>query len=169
MLCWHISPESVYQKLLSPNTSGRYTAENSLISAMALLCVIAATHCFVVPEYNPDMYREISEASEGVKILFDVLQHVHDNAPLFFVRPELIFSTDDTVQYIFEGKGVEKEKFVLVSTKSQQQSGTRAKYKVANSKCMMGMRVKLTYTFSAAATVAPIFVTVLGLTERELK
>ena len=33
---------------------------------------------------------------------------------------------------------------------------------------MQGMRVKLTYTFSAAGTVAPVFITVQGLTEREL-
>ena len=33
---------------------------------------------------------------------------------------------------------------------------------------MNGLRVKLTYTFSAAGTMAPIFISVLGLTEREL-
>ena len=44
-------------KTVITKTFGRYTAENSLISAMVLLCVIAATHCFVVPEYDADMYR----------------------------------------------------------------------------------------------------------------
>ena len=33
---------------------------------------------------------------------------------------------------------------------------------------MCDMRVKLTYTFSAAGTTAPIFISILGLTEREL-
>jgi len=33
---------------------------------------------------------------------------------------------------------------------------------------MCCIRVKLTYTFSAAGTTAPIFISILGLTEREL-
>ena len=33
---------------------------------------------------------------------------------------------------------------------------------------MFGMRVKLTYIFSAAGTMAPIFISVMGLNEREL-
>ena len=33
---------------------------------------------------------------------------------------------------------------------------------------MCGLRVKITYTFSDTVTMAPIFISVLGLTEREL-
>ena len=33
---------------------------------------------------------------------------------------------------------------------------------------MCGLRVKITFTFSGAGTMAPIFISVLGLTEREL-
>ena len=33
---------------------------------------------------------------------------------------------------------------------------------------MCGLRVNFTYTFSAAGTMAPIFISVLGLTERDL-
>ena len=33
---------------------------------------------------------------------------------------------------------------------------------------MCGLRVKLTYTFSGAGVMAPIFVSVLGLNEREM-
>ena len=49
-----------------------------------------------------------------------------------------------------------------------KKSGTRSKYNVDNSKVMCGMRVKLTYTFSAAGTMAPFFITVCGLSEREM-
>ena len=55
-----------------------------------------------------------------------------------------------------------------MSSKCLKGSGTRAKYKVSDSNNMNGMRVKITYTFSAAGTCAAIFITVLGLTEREL-
>ena len=33
---------------------------------------------------------------------------------------------------------------------------------------MCGLRVKVTYTFSAAGTMATIFISVIGLTERDL-
>ena len=149
-------------------TYGRYTAENSLISAMALLCVIAWTHFVPVLEMNSQMYHELKVAPEGVKLLFDLVSKVHNDAPLTIVYTELIFPTDDTIQYIFEGKGEKKDRFSLVSSKSQKQSGTRAKYELSTSNHMMGMRVKLTYTFSAAGVIAPIFITVTGLSEREL-
>ena len=96
------------------------------------------------------------------------MQKFYNNSPLTIVNPELAFSTDDAAQCIFEGKGVDKDIFKLVSSKSLQNSGTRAKYKVSNANNVNGMRVKLTHAFSAAGTIAPIFITVLGLSEREL-
>ena len=47
-------------------------------------------------------------------------------------------------------------------------SGTRSKYKFDDCKNMNGLRVKLTYTFTSIGTMAPIFISVLGLNEREL-
>ena len=155
-------------KQVIDKTKSRYTAENSLISAMALLCVVAATHIFVVPKMISDIYHGIKECSKGVRLLFDMVSKVHGNLPLFVAHPDLVFSTDDTVQYIFEGKGVAKEKYRLVSSNTTKSSGTRAKYNVTNSQNMQGMRVKLTYTFSAAGMNAPLFITVTGLSEREL-
>jgi len=39
---------------------------------------------------------------------------------------------------------------------------------ISNTNNMNGLQVKMTYTFSAVGTSAPIFVTVLDVTEREL-
>ena len=80
----------------------------------------------------------------------------------------MVLSTDDTVNYIYEGKGKENDSFRLVASKSVAKAGTRSKYKVDKSKNMSGMRVKLTYTFTGSGVMAPIFVTVLGLTRREM-
>jgi len=63
----------------------------------------------------------------------------HNDSPIIVVHHELVLSTDDTVQYIFEGKGESKEQFSFFA-----------------------------YNFSAAGTVAPIFITVIGLSEREM-
>ena len=87
---------------------------------------------------------------------------------IFPIRPDLTLSTDDTVQYIFEGKGEAQDSFRLVASKALEKAGTRSKYMHDDSKNMCGLRVKLTYTFTGAGTMAPIFISVLGLNEREL-
>ena len=48
------------------------------------------------------------------------MQQVYRNAPLFVVYPKLIFSTNNTVKYIFEGKVIKQDQFRLVSNTSQQ-------------------------------------------------
>ena len=73
------------------------------------------------------------------------------------MNPELLFSTDDTAHYIFEGKGVQQDIFRLVGNKSLKNSRTRAKYRVSNTNNMSGMMVKLTYTFSAGGKIVSIF------------
>ena len=56
----------------------------------------------------------------------------------------------------------------LVASKAIATSATRFRYAIDESKNMCGMRVKLTYTFSTTGTTAPIFLSILGSTEREL-
>ena len=55
----------------------------------------------------------------------------------------------------------------LVASKAIATSATRFRYVIDESKNMCGMRVKLTYTFSTTGTTAPIFLSILGSTERE--
>lgn len=110
----------------------------------------------------------MKDAPAGVQLFFDLVSKFYNDAPLSIVYQELMFPTDDTVQYIFEGEGDKKESFSIVSLKSKEQAGTRAKYKISTSKHMMGMRVKPTYTFSAAGIAAALFITVMELSEREL-
>ncbi len=79
-----------------------------------------------------------------------------------------MFSTDDTTEYIFEGIKGHSFKFVLVTKSSVKERGTKSLYKIDDSKAMNGMRVKLTFTFSAAGNCFPLVVTVTGLTEKEM-
>ena len=99
-------------------TRTRYTAENSLISAMALLCVVAASHYFICDEDQLQIERDMSTAPEGVRFLYKKVSQHHNYLPIFAVRPELLFSTDDTVNYIYEGKGKGKDQFSLVASKA---------------------------------------------------
>ena len=101
--------------------------------------------------------KEIHNSSKGVSFFDNLINTSYYNLPIQVVRPELILSTDDTVNYIYEGKGKEKDTFGLVVSKAISKAGTRSKYINNDSIHMCGMRVKLTYTFSAAETMAPIF------------
>ena len=83
-------------------------------------------------------------------------------------KSEYVLTTDDTVKFIFDGKGDSHDNFRLVSTKSLSKSTTRSKYKLNDTNNMNGLRVKLTYTFCGAGIMAPIFILVMGLNKREL-
>ena len=105
----------------------------------------------------------------GVKLLFKMIHGYHDHKPIVPILPAMCYSTDDTTDYIYEGYGNNRKGlFRLVSNKSLKNVGSLSRYRINNSKAMNGMRVKLTYTFSAAGTMAPIFISILGLTEKEL-
>jgi hypothetical protein len=87
---------------------------------------------------------------------------------VFPVLPELIVSTDDTTEYIFEGTCEEQTKFVLATKSSIMKQGTNALYLVQDTKLISGMRVKLTFTFTAMGNCFPLVVTLAGLTEWEI-
>ena len=106
---------------------------------------------------------------KGVKLFFKMIQKCYKNKSIIPIIPTMCYSTDDTTDYIYECYGNNRKgTFRLVSNKSLKNAGSRSRYTIDNSKSMNGLRVKLTYTFSAAGTMAPIFISVLGLTEREL-
>ena len=156
---------------VAPKTRTRYSSENSLISAMVLVLVVACTHYDISSDMCLNVGKNMlkSDVSDGVKMLYKMVCEAYGNdVPILPVRPELILSTDDTVQYIFEGKGELNNLFRLVSSKAILKAGTRSKYNNDDSKNMCGLRVKLTYTFTGAGTMAPIFISVLGLNDREL-
>ena len=63
---------------------------------------------------------------------------------VFPVLPELIVSTDDMTEYIFEGTRDKETQFVLATKSSIMKWGSNALYRVQNSKSMSGMRVRRT-------------------------
>ena len=132
---------------------------------MELLCVISATQSEVVSEKNSDVEKDIRKASIGVKKLHKVVTKIYYNLPVFPIHSDLILSTDDTVNYIFEGKGSDNGSFRLISSKENTNSVTRSNYKNEDTNNICGLRVKINYTFSAADTMDPKFISVLGLRE----
>jgi hypothetical protein len=80
----------------------------------------------------------------------------------------MLYSTDDTTEYIFEGTKKVFTPYVLTTKTSISKRGTSAVYKCEDNKSMHGMGVKLTFTFSGVGTCFPLVCTVTGLTKREM-
>ena len=75
---------------------------------------------------------------------------------------------DNTVDYIFEGKGSDNVSFRLFASKENTNEGTRSKNKHEDTKNMCGLRFKITYTFSAAGKMDSIFISELRINKRDL-
>jgi len=99
--------------------------------------------------------------------MVDMVSRIFE-CPVYPVRPEYIFSTDDTTEYTYEGTKTKTVQFVLTSKASISRRATSSLFSVQTDKSMNGMRVKLTFTFSAMGTCMPLVITVAGLTEREM-
>ena len=91
-----------------PKITRRHTAKNSLILSMTLLCVITSTRYDISTEFQRDEEKDICNSSKGVSFFHNVITQLYDNLPIHVVRSELLVSTDDTINYIYEGKGKEK-------------------------------------------------------------
>jgi hypothetical protein len=146
----------------------RYTAENSLISSMAFLLLVASTHYVVTRQKNQKVYKDVEDAPKGALKLFRLVQEAHGGLPIFPIKPSHMTTTDDTVAYVFDGRGMGKDQFRLLSQKSNLKAGTLSKYSQGEQIHCNGLRVKITYSFNGAGASAPVFVSVTGLTEHEL-
>jgi len=89
------------------------------------------------------MLKQLRRLPEDTQLLYDLVTNACNGIPMFPVRPELITSTDESTQYIFDGQRAHKEKFTLVTKTSNRVRGTNAVYKFDDGKDMCGMRVKL--------------------------
>jgi hypothetical protein len=145
----------------------RYAAENSIRGSIATLGVIATTHFITVDKEDEDIRAELKSLPEATRKLYDLVTDFF-GAPVYPVQPWLLYSTDDTTEYIYDGTKKAYVPYVLTTGTSISKQGTHAVYKCKDDKSMSGMRVKLTFTFSAMGTCFPLVCTVSGLSEREM-
>ena len=73
------------------------------------------------------------------------------------VKPQCVFSIDDTIVYTYEGNSNMQDIFHVVLTKSLDVAGNQSKYSIKDSSMMSDMRVIFTFTFSSVGTSAPFF------------
>ncbi len=88
--------------------------------------------------------------------------------PVYPVQPWLLYSTDDTMEYIYDGTKKAYVPYVLPTGTLMSKRGMHAVYKCKDDKSMSGMHVKLTFTFSVMGTCFPLVCTVTCLSEREM-
>ena len=148
-------------------TTTRNAAEHSLRGPICNLALIAYTHFIPVSNEDPDLRAELKRLPKSTQRLVDAVS-ASWGTHIVPVRPELIISTDDTTEYIFEGTKDVAPKFVLATKTSILKRGTSAIYRPEDSKAMNGMRVKLTFSFTAGGNSFPVAVTVLDLTKKEM-
>ncbi len=145
-----------------PNTC--YAAENSIHGSIAALGVVASTHFITVEEEDADIRAEMKSMLAATRKLYDMVTDFF-SASVYPVEPYLLYLTDDTTEYIFEGTQKKFVPYILTTKSSISKQGANAAYKCKDNKSMSGMRVKLTFTFSAMGTCFPLVCTVTGLTE----
>jgi hypothetical protein len=166
-LALYIKGQEVLEFSPQPKTNTRYTAENSLMSAMAFATTVAGTHFIVGSDWNGQ--ELLTNISEGAAQMIQLVRQANGGAPVHLVKPQYIFSTDDTTQYIFKGadpKG--NSQCVLCNPDNLEKCGTRGLYEDTEVQNMNGFRVKHTFTFTAAGQLAPFYTTVSGFNEQEM-
>jgi len=94
-------------------TNTRFTAENSIISTMSLGLSIAYANYIPITKEDPLITKEMDDAAVGVKIMYAMVRNHYGN-PIYPVKPQYMLSSDDTVVYVFKGKGRENENFRLL-------------------------------------------------------
>ena len=150
-------------------TTTRQTAETSWRASAALAVLKAATHLIPVDNIPPDIAAEFKSLPDSSRLLTDMTSAALGDIPLIPVHSHLIYSVDETgVYYLVDGPKGSKPKFVLASKSSYNNRGTHGLYRTTDSNKMDGIRVKINFAFAASGECFPLFVTVSGLTEKEL-
>ena len=125
-------------KTSTVKTTTRFAAENSIRACISNLALIGSTHFIPVQYEDSDIRAEIKALPESTKPLLDMVSMAW-GASVFPVPPELIISTDDTTEYIFEGMVNEQPQFVLATKLAVSKRGTNSLYRVEDSKSMNGL------------------------------
>ncbi len=84
-----------------PKSNTWYAAENSIRGSIATLGVIASTHFINFDKEDDDICAEIKTLPSGTCKMYDMAAD-YFGAAVYPVEPYLLYSTDDTTEYIFE-------------------------------------------------------------------
>ena len=162
----------VIKKKVNTKDLMRVAAENSLRSTVTYLMTIAATH-FIQGNIPKDHQARKLHGSKGARKMRKLMKKaLGKSKPFYPVYRSLISSSDETTCFVSPSK-IEKEskndEDVIASDEHNNSTQMYCKLQsgTPDSKAK-GMRVKLTFTFVGHGKMLDAYITVAGLTEREL-
>ena len=88
------------------------------------------THFVEVAKEDCEVRNELNRLPKTTMMLYDMVLDSYNGVPVFPVHSELIFSMDESSQYVCKGHKVEDDAFRLVVKSSCERRGTNAMYKV---------------------------------------
>ena len=150
-------------------TEVREVAENSIRSTFSYAVTIAATH-YDVGELQSGR-SPVSKATEGAQLFERLVSEANEGLPVRPIFPQFLASTDDSGLYYVIGindKRANVSVWRFARRRDGENTGVRATYKTTKKSMLFGQRCRLSWTASADGTLAPAYVSFLGLSEREL-
>lgn len=161
------------KKSLRGKTLTRLIAESSVMAAMSNTCTCLATHA--IEGTRPAELGgpiDYDKLDDDVRETFEMTKAALGADDIYFVHPQLVLSIDDSRVFAFEGTVDESGEWswkLIVESGDDRNSGVYSDFKVTdNAGKKGGISVKITFAFTAAGTMAPIYIAVTGLTEKEL-
>lgn len=146
----------------------QFTAEHSFRNITTYLFVVAATH-FRLGRETISGYQPVSEATEGAKRMFELVQNA-TGGEIVPVCPHNLSSINDTKEFVFEGTALDSGEEIYVFKPIDDDDGVRSTHTrfTGCTDSKRGIRITHTVTITANGSMAPIFLILSGLTEQEL-
>ena len=137
----------------------RYIVERSVCNAISHITTVALLH-YQIGKQDKRL-KKIESATEGAKLLYDLVKKENEGLELQVVMPMFISTTDDTTLFVFEGSvdSTEGEGFIICK---DEDTGTRSSYTQTTSSTasLRGLRIRHTIPFNAYGNLASLYATV---------
>ena len=150
-------------------TIARAQAEKSLRSTMSFILTVALTSFIVgkAPKNHPALKRT---GTEGSQVLRDLVSSCYGNNAVYPILPSLLTSTDDTTLFVHKHKKDKERKDgkTYIAPVNHEKKFKNLFETSTEGKKTEGMRVRLTTTISGSGQVSAIYVTIKGLTQKEI-
>ena len=142
------------------------------MSAYSYALTALLTHFFEGrrPSWMNDV--NLDNLSDSTKKTVDMVKEAY-GSDLYPAHPDLVLSSDDSTIIAFEGKarreGGEMEWDWKLLDPAANNASVRSDFEVGDNNANSGgLRIRITFTFTASGSYAPVFICVSGLTKEEL-
>ena len=148
-------------------TEARFITENSLMSHMSNALTVCCTHIKAGPlppwMKNDRRYRNNLPISDSTAWTLNQMKELLGTDEIYPPPPDLVMSTDDTTVFAFEGR-LESGKWAWkIVDVTQGDKSVHSNFEVGKDpENGAGLRVRLTFTFTASGLFAPLLISVTG-------